>query len=144
LTPALPWLRRRRSALALLAVPALLLRAFLPVGFMPVAATDGWIGFCPGAGPLPAVLAANAATHHHHDHHSMDGGAGGAPADPPTAHHAPCLFAVSLLAAFTPTVLGFVPSPRAAATQLPAAQIPSLAVASIERAQSPRAPPTTA
>jgi hypothetical protein len=141
--PALPWLRRRRGALALLAVPALLLRAFLPVGFMPVAATDGWIAFCPGAGPLPAALAANAATHHH-DHRSMDGGAGGAPADPPTAHHAPCLFAASLLAAFTPTVLGFVPSARAAATQLPAAHILSSAVASIERAQSPRAPPTTA
>jgi len=142
--PALPWLRRRRSALALLAVPALLLRAFLPFGFMPVAATEGWIGFCPGAGPLPPALGANAATHHHHGHHSLDTGAGGAPADPPTAHHAPCLFAAGSLPAFNPPVLGFVPSPSAAGTHLPEAQIPSLAVARMERAQSPRAPPTGA
>ena len=113
--PALPWLRRRRSALALLAVPALLLRAFLPVGFMPVAATDGWIGFCPGAG--------------------------GAPDDPTPAHHAPCLFAAGLLPAFSPSVLGFAALRRIGQTQLPAAQVSSAAVAAIERAQSPRAPP---
>jgi hypothetical protein len=138
---ALPWLRRRRAALALLAVPALLLRAFLPVGFMPVAATDGWIGFCPGAGALPPALAASAAPHHHHDHHSQDAGAGGAPDDPSPAHHAPCLFAAGSFPAFSPAVLGFAPPSRAAVRHLLAAQAHTVAVASIERAQSARAPP---
>lgn len=141
LTRALPWLRSRRRGLALLAVPALLLRAFLPVGFMPVAATDGWIGFCPGAGALPPTLAARAATSHHHHHHGMDEGAGGAPADPPTTHHAPCLFAASSLPAFSPAVLGFAPPSRAAVQQVLTAQAHTVTVASIERAQSPRAPP---
>jgi hypothetical protein len=137
---ALPWLRSRRSVLALLVVPAMLLRAFLPVGFMPVAATDGWIGFCPGAAALPPALAANAATHHHHDHRSKDA-AGGPPEDPTPAHHAPCLFAAGLLAAFSPSVLGLAAPPHARQIQLPAAQVSSAAVAAIERAQSPRAPP---
>jgi hypothetical protein len=138
---ALPWLRTRRGALALLAVPALLLRAFLPVGFMPVAATDGWIGFCPGAGALPPALVASEATHHHHAHQAKDAGAGGVPDDPTPAHHAPCLFAAGLLPGFSPAVLGFAAPPHAAATQLPAAQVASAAISAIVRAQSPRAPP---
>jgi hypothetical protein len=130
-------LRRNRRWLALLAVPALLLRAFLPVGFMPVAAANGWIGFCPGAGSLPPALSAPAAHPQHHHHAS----GGGAPAQPATAHHAPCLFAATSLPTFTPALLGLVSPPGTVATDLPAARPPSCAIASVERTQSPRAPP---
>jgi hypothetical protein len=134
----LPSLRKNRHRLALLAVPALLLRAFLPPGFMPVSAAEGWIGFCSGAGALPPALTASQATHHQHHHRAAGGGA---PAEPPSAHHAPCLFAAGSLPTFSPTVLGLVPPSGGSARELPVARIPALTVASIARAQSPRAPP---
>jgi len=133
------YLRKKRRWLALLAVPALVLRALLPVGFMPVAASDGWIGFCPDAGALPAAVAGH---HHHHEH--ANGGGGGGQQDPSPAHHAPCLFAAGALPPVAPSV--FVPGTASAARALrPAtAAVASGSIPTIQRAQSPRAPPAQA
>ena len=60
---------RKRRWLALLVVPALLLRGLIPAGFMPIADAGGLsIGLCPGAGPLPAITAD--ATHAAHGAHA--------------------------------------------------------------------------
>src|SRR5947199_10197758 len=59
MSAGLPYLRGRRRRFATLLLPALLLRALIPFGFMPLAGANGLtIGFCPGAGALPAGLAA--------------------------------------------------------------------------------------
>lgn len=143
LTPlnrVLPGLRRRRARLALLAVPVLLLRAFLPPGFMPIAAADGWIGFCPGAAPLPPGLAASPAhAHHHMPGQSLPGKSGAGT----TEHSAPCLFAAGAVCAGTPAVLVLMPP---AVATLPYGSLRRGAVFSptILRVQSPRGPPLPA
>lgn len=130
--------RRRTALLALILLPALALRALIPVGFMPVIDGTGiHIGFCPGEaqppGALGAALAAGHLAHHHHD-----GGANhGAPA---SASHPPCLFALSASPAFTPAAPAVAPLPPAASAL--AAELTSRAsVPAIVRAQSPRGPP---
>jgi hypothetical protein len=125
---------------ASLVLPALLLRALIPVGFMPVADAGGLaIGFCPGAGALPP----GAAMAHDHGHHMgsqhLDhagghlGGAGG-------AHHAPCLFAASATVAGAPTtpalLLGTTVITPSAAVAVSRFSLPT-----ILRAQFPRGPP---
>jgi hypothetical protein len=131
-------LRRHRLSWALLALPALLLRALIPPGFMPVAAEEGFaLEFCPGAAPLPPGIALASAHAHHRHHHSPDGGR-----DPPSAtHHTPCLFAASATLAPAPTavVLLAPQSPEGDAHPLDLSAGPF--VPSILRAQSPRAPP---
>jgi hypothetical protein len=131
-------MRRAGRYWLLLAAPALVLRALVPPGFMPVAAEQGFaLEFCPGAAALPAGAAlASAHAHHHHGH---GGGPAGDPSSP--AHHAPCVFAASAL-------LGPVPAGAA----VPVMDVPERVVArldpgaqlhlpSIVRAQSPRGPP---
>ncbi len=117
----------------MLALPALLLRALIPVGFMPVATADGLsIEFCPDAGPLPA-----AADPHAHHHHHTEGGP-----DPSSAsHHAPCPFAASATLAAAPDAAS-VAAPHAFERAPGDADLRARAfVPSIVRAQSPRAPP---
>ena len=129
-------LRARRRRWALLALPALLLRALIPVGFMPVATAAGvGLELCPDAGPLPAGASAAAHIHAHHHHHP------GGPPPSSAAHHAPCLFAASAALASAPdgVAVAALPAPVRAPGE---AQLGARGfVASIVRAQSPRAPP---
>jgi hypothetical protein len=134
---ALPRLRKRRRRWALLALPALLLRALIPVGFMPVATADGFsIEFCPDAGPLPAAASAAADPHAHHHHHTEGG-----PDRSSASHHAPCPFAASATLAAAPEAAA-VAAPPALERAPGEADVSARAfVPSIVRAQSPRAPP---
>ena len=99
---------------------AFVLRALIPVGFMPVVTAQGTLAleFCPAYGATPSLGAAH--THHHQLAGSPDlaseNGAGSAAHqheghDPAGAaqHHAPCLFAASSNAAPPQTsVLQFI------------------------------------
>jgi hypothetical protein len=137
-TTGLARLRARRRRWALLALPALALRALIPAGFMPVAGAQGLgIEFCPDAAALPPGLArpADAFAHHHH-HHSAGG------SEPSSAiHHAPCLFAASATLAAAPDAAS-VPGQPAVGRGLSGHALSARPfVPSIIRAQSPRAPP---
>jgi hypothetical protein len=125
----LPKRPQKRLLAALL--PLLVLRLLIPVGFMPMAGSDGLsIGLCPGDGPLPPTLA-------HLHHGGQHGGTGGG------AHHAPCLFAASAGAALAPAFLALpLSTPPAVPAALPRSDRHS--PPSICRAQSPRAPPRSA
>src|SRR5437764_15141392 len=58
MSAGLPYLRGRRRRFAALLLPALLLRALIPFGFMPLAGGNGLtLGLCPGEGALTSVLA---------------------------------------------------------------------------------------
>jgi hypothetical protein len=122
--------------LALLVLPVLVLRALVPIGFMPVSDRGSFhIDFCPGEAQPPGVLAPQSLAHHHH------GGAGhGTPAP---VSHAPCLFALSASPAFAPAVAtaAVIPPASSAPAESPALRV---FVPAIVRAQSPRGPPFSA
>ena len=122
-------MRRVRRYWLLLAAPALVLRALVPPGFMPVAAEHGFaLEFCPGAAALPPGAApASAHAHHHHGH---GGGRSG-----------PCVFAASALLGPVPAgaAVPVMDAPERVLERLdPGAQVH---LPSIVRAQSPRGPP---
>jgi hypothetical protein len=132
-------LRTRRAWLYAAVVPALLLRALIPAGFMPVAAAGGVaIDFCPGDGAMrphmrmtqPHAHAESGPAHH----------SGGAPRPP---HPAPCLFAASATLAGAPASSALHLSATAATASALTAFAPVFSP-SIVRAQSPRAPPVHA
>jgi hypothetical protein len=151
MTAGLPYLRGRRRRFATLLLPALLLRALIPLGFMPLAGGDGLtIGFCPGEGALPAGLAAanlkllhtasSAQAHHGH----APGGAPHGPGEPGgSSHEAPCPFAASGKPAFAPAILTPGTAASAAAVQ-EAYAAPTVFLPTVLRAQSPRGPPQIA
>ena len=136
---ALPHLRTRRQWLAWLLLPALLLRALIPTGFMPVAGAGGpHLGFCPGAGELPpgAVAPATHGSQGSHAHHGGGDGRG----IPVTPHHPACIFSVGAATAFVAPPTYALPAPALAAlTERIAAPV---FLPAILRAQSPRGPPT--
>lgn len=140
MTRALPQLRTRRQWLAWLLLPALLLRALIPAGFMPLAGAGGaYLGFCPGAGasPPPASEPANHASHLAHTHHK-----GVAPGAPATHHYPACIFSSGALTEFAASLPWVLP---AAVPRAPAERVASLVlIPTIRRAQSPRAPPAFA
>lgn len=117
--------RRRRALLAALLLPALLLRALIPSGFMP--ASTG-LEFCDGGFHVGAAL--------HGHHRGMPGSPTGA------AHGDGCVFAGS--------AAGLAPAPASAADAVLAPAAASLALPEsaervffpILRAQSPRGPPS--
>ncbi|MBS0579712.1 MAG: hypothetical protein JSR36_10685 [Proteobacteria bacterium] len=117
---------RRRSRLWLGAVlPALVLRALIPFGFMPVAGHAGLaMELCPGA----AAMATGG--HHHH----------GAPAA--DSAHALCIFAAGAAPALVPVVIDS-PLTACCAATAPEAREAVLRLPSIQRAQSARAPPSS-
>ena len=130
--------RRRKLLLALLVLPVLVLRALVPVGFMPVSERGGFhIDFCPGEAQPPGALAAQPLAHHHH-HGGADHGAPSSPAS-----HAPCLFALSASPAFAPAVAA-APLIPPAATPLAESPVSREFVPAIVRAQIPRGPPFSA
>jgi len=127
--------------LALLVLPALLLRALIPAGFMPLAGAGGlYLGFCPGAGPLPPGLSASAA-HASHAEHGHHGGHG--PVIPDPAHqHPACLFSTGATTAFAATP---VVAPPALASLTSRADFPAgIFLPAILRSQSSRGPPVRA
>ena len=141
-------LRSRSRVIAWALLPALMLRALTPVGFMPMhdAQGDLYLAFCPGIGDT--VLPPAATDDPHRGHHGMhaDGGHGAdrdavSPGDraKPT-HHNVCPYALSAgpaLAHAIPGVSAVAPLPAAP----PSSSYPSLTLPPIERAQSARAPP---
>jgi hypothetical protein len=140
-TQALSHLRTSRRRLALLVVPALLLRALIPVGFMPFAGAGGLsIGLCPGAAELPPGVSTPAPhagqtghTHHH----------GGGSGDTGTPHHPACLFSAGVATVFAAALTA--PALVAPAlTALDARVAPLVFLPAILRAQSPRGPPVPA
>ena len=152
MSAGLPYLRGRRRRFAALLLPALLLRALIPFGFMPLIGASGLtLGFCPGEGALPAGLAAaNVKLLHaaqsgqlHHDH--APGGAPHGGSDTPggSSHEAPCPFAASGKPAFAPAILTLETAASAAAPPEAYATAPVF-LPTVLRAQSPRGPPLIA
>jgi len=149
-------LRRRRNWFALLVLPALLFRALIPVGFMPMIGEGGGlsIGICPGVTELPApdgMSRPGAGYAHHHGadhlrhpsadhlhHHSTDQEGGPGPSTP--AHHAPCLFAASAGGAPPPSALGLA-APADTAIVVNTASVNSVLLPTIIRTQTSRGPP---
>ena len=104
--------RQIRSAVWLLFVAALLLRAGIPVEWMPVAGDDGLrIMLCSGTGPVEIAMEPGPA---HHDHHHQQQGHG-------EGGHDPCPYGLalgkSLDLALSPTTL--LPSEINVAFSLP-------------------------
>jgi hypothetical protein len=127
--------RRSRRLLALM-LPLVLLRLLVPAGFMPVAGAGGLaVGLCPGEAAMPPGYRGAHAAHEHHAGRHGDGGAPGG------EHHAQCLFAASAVPAFAPTALATAAASASAAQMRLPAQSRTVTIASIRRAQSPRAPP---
>ena len=58
--------RWRCTAWARLLLVALLLRAYVPVGFMPASGTPFLLELCPAAAPMPMPMSASMPGHHHH------------------------------------------------------------------------------
>ena len=136
-TRAFTRLRSRRHQLTWLVLPALLLRALIPAGFMPLAGAGGaYLGLCPGADP--AASSALVGHAHHHTHHD-----GSAPGIPSGGHHHPaCIFSLGATTAAAPTSLLVSALPPLLA---PAEHADSLVcLPPILRAQSSRAPPSAA
>ena len=135
---ALPHLRTRRQWLAWLLLPALVLRALIPAGFMPVAGAGGpHLVFCPGAGELPpgAIALATHAWHPGHAQHGVDG-----PGFPGTPHHPACIFSAGAATAFAVPPADALPAP--ALTSLTERIAARIFLPAILRAQYPRGPPT--
>ncbi len=123
-------MRRRSRALLALVLPALVLRALIPFGFMPVAGNGGPVmELCPGV----AAMAAGGHAHHHHG-----GGANG-----PGSAHALCVFTASAAPALAPVVPASPPAAIALAAAAAAAPT-SISLPTILRAQAARAPPSQA
>lgn len=132
--------RRSRRWLALLLLPALILRAGIPAGFMLFPGLDGaYLGFCPGSGALPPAAneLATHASHSGHIHHP-----GGAPSTPGPQHHPSCVFSTGATTTFAATLAAVLAPPVLSA---PAVRVASLIfLPAILRSQSSRAPPVLA
>jgi len=129
-------IRSRTRVVALALLPALLLRALTPVGFMPMHDAQGgvFLAFCPGIGDtlLPSMVADDPHRYHHAMH---DGDATSTP-----QHHNVCPYALSAgpaLAFSVPGVLAHAPL----AAEILAPNYSTVSLPTIERAQSARAPP---
>jgi len=124
--------QRNISWLMVALLPALLCRALIPVGFMPMVGTDGALemSLCPGTVDAATFIAAAADPHAHHHGHG--------------AHHSdPCPYASS--------GTGLPSAASSAATFIVTVDRQPLAKSSLEvflppilRTQSPRGPPTNA
>jgi hypothetical protein len=127
---------RRQRRLTWLLLPALLLRALIPVGFMPLAGANGaYLGFCPGAGEVPPAAAAPA-THASHPGHAHHGDGRGIPG---TAHHPACVFSAGAVTACAAAPSDAIAAP--ALTSLTERVAAPIFLPAILRAQSPRGPP---
>ena len=146
-------LRARTRFVALALLPALMLRALTPVGYMPMHDERGelYLAFCPGIGETLLPPAATDDPHRGHrgmhaqsEHVQHGHGAAHARApsgeQPAPRHHEVCPYALSA----GPALAYAVPDSPAAAARSPATPSPaylSVSLPPIERAQSARAPP---
>jgi hypothetical protein len=129
------WHRWRRARIAFLLLPALLYRAAVPAGFMPMVDEQGQLAlvFCPGEVEVRDVNDVHAA--HHHSHHGDSANTGQSP-----KQHVPCPFALSAGPSPLPDIL-VAPDVPASPSHV-AAETPSRIFSpTIVRAQSARAPP---
>ncbi len=144
------WHRSRQTWIASLVLLAMLFRAAIPAGFMPMPGASGWptLELCPGTVSVHRGMndALGAHPTHHHGtsqthNHSPASGVDPDHGSPAPGHdHVPCLFAAGAGAAPLPSALD---APSAAVEPLPANSevTESVFTPSIVRAQSPRAPP---
>lgn len=129
-------IRTRLPLIALLLLPALIYRALIPAGFMPMRDAGGRLAivFCPGG----SAVAVQPQHEHHHHHDGMSPDAGG-------INHAAheqnvCPYALSAGAALAyavPVHVAEFASPQGPVTS----NYPSVVSATITRSQSARAPP---
>ena len=139
--------RGKQRRLVAVVLSALLLRALIPAGFMPMAGAGGLsLGFCPGAGAMPPGLGGQASHTSHlahasnpaHDHTRHAGG--GADGDPGKAHHSPCLFSAGAATTFVSSAASSTLTAPTLTTPVERSAIPVFSPA-ILRAQSSRGPP---
>ena len=134
---SLTTLRSRARIIALAILPALLLRALTPVGFMPMHDAQGgvYLAFCPGIGDtqLPPLVADDP----HRHHHAMPDHGDGTSAP---QHHNVCPYALSAGPALAFSVPA-VPMDAPLAAAILAPNYSTVSLPTIERAQSARAPP---
>jgi hypothetical protein len=124
-------LRARSRAILAVMLPALVLRALIPFGFMPVAASGGpAMQLCPGAAAMAGALPGR--------HHPLAGGAPGG-----AAHSTLCVFAASAAPAMAP-VGAAIPLRAANVRYAEQSSAHSLRLPSILRTQFARAPPSLA
>ena len=130
--------RRRTVLLALLFLPGLVLRALVPVGFMPEVDRAGvHISFCPGEPQPPGALGGPLAGAHLAHHHHRGGAARGSRVP---ASYPPCGFALTASPAFVSAAPALAqPPPPAVALAIPSAS--RVPLEGIVRAQSARGPP---
>jgi hypothetical protein len=122
--------RGKQRRLVAVVLSALVLRALIPAGFMPMAGASGLsLDFCPGAGALPPGL---------HDHAPPGGGAGSDPGRTP--HHSPCLFSIGASTTFAVAATSIVLFVPALVTSIERSTSAVFSPA-ILRAQSSRGPP---
>lgn len=114
-----------RTVVAGLLLPVFLLRAWIPVGYMPVADAGGVAALivCPGV---------------HNQDEPIGNPAGKTP--DPRKHNVPCVFTASAAAAPMPAILALVPG-SIVTLAVPSAPAVERFCPSILRSQSPRAPP---
>ena len=127
---------RKRSWLAQFLLPAILFRALIPVGFMPVADADGRLNviFCAVSGDS----AHGAAQAHHHGQHDGTGGAAG-------SSHSQSICPFTASTGLAPLPEFSAPVPALADFVTPAGRDSTRQfIPTIIRAQSPRAPPGVA
>jgi hypothetical protein len=116
----------------MLVLPALLLRALIPAGFMPLAGAGGaYLGLCPGAAPAsaPREFLGHDTEPHRHGH-------GGAPR---THQHPACIFSfgATTASAAALSLLSAMPLPMQSAARA----VSLVLLPPILRAQSSRGPP---
>lgn len=146
-----PLLSRRR-VLVPMVLGALLFRALIPAGFMPMAAADGrlMIMFCPGVSGATLVATPGPDPHEHHHHHeAAPESPEGKPSQSHAGHHsggtvgehATCVFAASATVAPAPAACAATVAAIAEPREQPCSDLIAGTVPSITRAQSARAPP---
>jgi hypothetical protein len=122
--------RRRYDILTGILLAMLLLRAHVPVGFMPASGTPFLLELCPSASPMPGSWGEPA----HHDHHHHAGTHG---------HFENCPFGSAPGAGPASQLVVFQPSGQA--TSLESVEFESFHTgARVTRAHQPRGPPALA
>jgi hypothetical protein len=122
--------RRRYDILTGILLAMLMLRAYVPVGFMPAGGTPFLLELCPSASPMPSSFGVPA--HHGHHHHAETHG-----------HFENCPFGSAPGAGPASQLVVFQPSGQV--TSLESVEFESFHIgARVARAHQPRGPPALA
>jgi len=120
--------RRRHDILTGLLLAMLLIRAYVPVGFMPASGSPFLLELCPAASPMPA--SPSMPNHHGHQHHAET-----------HDHFANCPFGSAPAAGPISHVVAFQPPGQPAL--LTSVEFESLRLGTrLPRAHQPRGPPS--